>query len=190
MFVLLFGLGSRVDVGRALYEKHCVSCHYPDNDLRPPAPPLEMYRTTVEYTLKIMREGVPGSCMPRFNSLKEKERLAIARFVANMNRNVKVDTPPDLVRRGEMVYYDVCAPCHGDDGSGSTFGDDVPPPPDFRQFNPLPEQTIRILNEGIPGTAMYSFREILSPEDKRAVAIYILTLFGKGENTGTDGKVR
>ena len=138
---------------------------------------MEEYRTTVDYVLKVMREGVPGSCMPQFDSLNERERLAIARFVADMNGDVKVDTPPDLVRRGSLIYYDVCAPCHGDDGSGKAFGDDVPPPPDFRYFNPLPDRTLRVLDEGIPGTAMYSFRDLLSPEDKRAVAIYILTLF-------------
>ena len=133
----------------------------------------------MEYVLKVMREGVPGSCMPKFDDLNNRERLAIARFVAGMNARTRVDTPPDLVRRGEMVYYDVCAPCHGDDGSGRSFGDDVPRPPDFRLFNPLPERTVAVLDSGIPGTAMYSFRDILSPEDKRAVAIYILTFFGK-----------
>ncbi len=176
-FVLLFGLGRSPNLGQVLYEKHCTSCHYPGNDLRPPAPPLEEYRTTVKYVLKVMREGVPGSCMPTFDSLNDRERLAIARFVAGMNAHTRIDTPPDLVKRGEKVYYDVCAPCHGDDGSGKGFGNDVPPPPDFRLFNPLPERTVEVLDNGIPGTAMYSFKEILSPEDKRAVALYLLTLF-------------
>ncbi|NPB04197.1 MAG: hypothetical protein GXO39_07285 [Thermotogae bacterium] len=177
MFWFLFVLGERTDLGRVLYERECLSCHKPDNRLEPPAPPLELYRTTEDYVLKIMEEGVPGSCMPRFQHLKEEERRAISRFVASFNSDYNPDLPKELIRRGERIYYDVCAPCHGDDGSGSTFGDEVPPPPDFRRFNPLPERTIEILNSGIPKTSMYSFRDILSERDKRAVAIYILTLF-------------
>ncbi|NPA79718.1 MAG: cytochrome c [Thermotogae bacterium] len=177
VFWFLFVSNDDLSIGRNLYRRYCLSCHVPGNRFVPPAPPLEKYRATEDFVLRVMEEGVPGANMPRFSYLSDDTKRRIAEYIASFNRDVKVDTPPDLLRRGEKIYYDVCAPCHGDDGSGSTFGDDVPPPPDLRYFNPLPERTVEVLDEGIPGTAMYSFKDILSPEDKRAVALYILTLF-------------
>ncbi|MEO0139445.1 MAG: c-type cytochrome [candidate division WOR-3 bacterium] len=176
MFIVLFGLGQRVSLGEVLYNQRCITCHRDNNNLIPPAPLFKDYRIKAEYVVKILKEGVEGTAMTPFNDLSEKEIYELAKYIENISaKGVKVDT--SLIMRGRYVYENVCSPCHGINGDGKGLGNTVPPPPDFTKFNPLPGTTIKILNKGIPGTNMYSFKDILTDEDKEAVANYILLFF-------------
>ncbi len=163
-------------MGERIYKEKCLSCHKDNNALVPPAPVFTGYRIKAEYVEKVLREGIEGSTMRSFNELSEKEIKAVSKYLENLTkRNVKVDS--SLILRGKYVFEDVCSSCHGIRGDGKGVGKIVPPPPDFSKFNPLPHTTIKVLKEGIRGTNMYSFDGILTEEDKRAVAEYILILF-------------
>ncbi len=177
MILLLFGLGDRVSEGRLLFQKHCSPCHVNGrDDMIPPAPPLEEYVIDSAYAYGVMERGLPEGNMPSFSHLPDDEKGKIAHFLSGINRDTAINTTTEVLLRGQKVYLDVCAPCHGEDGSGAVFEGEGPPPPDFRFFTPLPGRTLEVLEEGIKGSAMYSFRDILKEEDARAVAVYIFSL--------------
>lgn len=178
MFIILFGLGERQQLGRIIFEKECLICHFEGNDLKPPAPVFSEYRIKPEYVFEILKNGLEGTPMRPFDNLTDKEKWEVAKFVSSMStKKETLKIGKDIIARGKYVYETVCSPCHGMNGDGKGLGKLIPPPPDFKRFNPVPSTTIRILNEGIEGTNMYSFKDILSEEDKRAVAYYILLFY-------------
>jgi mono/diheme cytochrome c family protein len=174
--LLILALWGCQDPGEVVFREKCISCHRENNDLVPPAPIFTDYRIKADYVEKVLREGVEGTAMRPFNELSEREIKAVSRYIEKLTkREVKVDS--SLISRGRYLFENVCSSCHGINGDGEGVGKIIPPPPDFSKFNPLPQTTIRVLNEGIKGTNMYSFREILTEDDKRAVAEYILLFF-------------
>lgn len=103
------------------------------------------------------------------------------------------DWPPDAAAvRGRVVYDKYCGGCHGDDGRGrgaaARFLD--PLPRNFRtgRFKykstpqgdpPLPEDVVRTVTRGLPGSSMPGFP--LLPEPERAdVAAFVLHLADVG----------
>ena len=87
---------------------------------------------------------------------------------------------PDLAR-GEQIYAEQCAACHGANGDGKgpdSVGLD-PPPIEFTDAARASERSVfalfQVIEQGLDGTSMRSFAE-LSPEDRWAVAFYSGTL--------------
>ena len=87
---------------------------------------------------------------------------------------------PDL-SRGEQIYAEQCAACHGANGDGKgpdSVGLD-PPPIEFTDAARASERSVfalfQVIEQGLYGTSMRSFAE-LSPEDRWAVAFYSGTL--------------
>jgi thiol-disulfide isomerase/thioredoxin len=93
---------------------------------------------------------------------------------------------PVTTDRGPLVYQMYCASCHGPDGHGDGSAATAlkPPPRDFAarpwRFEPTPDSIRRTTLEGIPGTAMASFRAALSPSDLEAVVGYVHRLATAG----------
>jgi len=98
-------------------------------------------------------------------------------------------TPPpktaDLLGRGEKVYEQKCAPCHGFTGNGQTRAAIImkPPPRDFTlpfkdwdvsQGDPV--QIFKIISEGSPNTAMIKFK--LPREDIWALVYTVMEFSG------------
>lgn len=83
---------------------------------------------------------------------------------------------PDLAR-GEQIYAQQCASCHG--ATGDANGPDSagldPPPIAFTDAARASERSVfalfQVIEQGLDGTSMRSFAE-LSPEDRWAVAFY------------------
>ncbi len=110
------------------------------------------------------------------------------------------ETPPRLtrasraVRRGERIYRDNCAHCHAADGSGrnwiGSFLD--PPPPDFTQPATMAgldrERIARATRDGVPGTSMPAWRDVLGPRQIDAVAVYMRVAFAGG--AGSERRAR
>ncbi len=87
---------------------------------------------------------------------------------------------------GEAVYQQRCEICHGaaGDGSGAAAANMDPRPRDFRRGwykirstangqLPTDADLVRIISEGMPGTTMPAWGEVLSPEELEAVAGYL-----------------
>jgi mono/diheme cytochrome c family protein len=88
---------------------------------------------------------------------------------------------PSLAR-GEALYEQYCASCHGDVGAGDgVVGVSLDPPPaDLSDFAALrtvpPVESFRKINVGVAGTAMPGFTEQLDADQRWAVALYAATL--------------
>jgi high-affinity iron transporter len=83
--------------------------------------------------------------------------------------------------RGQELYVQSCAVCHGPQGNGDTprARELNPPPANFREADTRarlsPYRAYNALTFGVSGTSMPSF-EALSPEDRWSVAFYVLSL--------------
>lgn len=88
--------------------------------------------------------------------------------------------------RAKAVYDRWCAGCHGVDGAGDGVGARtmLPPPRDFTRGDyqirttasgdlPTDEDILRIIDEGMPGTAMPGWKDRLSRDDREALVEYL-----------------
>jgi cytochrome c oxidase cbb3-type subunit I/II len=100
----------------------------------------------------------------------------------------KVDslTRKAQLERGRKIYFEACSPCHGvrGDGKGPAATGFEPAPRNFRRgvykFRttvsgalPLDEDLERTVREGLPGTEMPRWKNVLSENDIRAVVQYV-----------------
>jgi mono/diheme cytochrome c family protein len=103
------------------------------------------YRSTPSGTLptdadlqRTIREGVPGTAMPIFAALSEREIRAVAAYVKTFSSRwrkaqfysapLEIPAVPDWFHRpealtqqadaGSKLFAQLCSPCHGPDGSG------------------------------------------------------------------------
>lgn len=90
-------------------------------------------------------------------------------------------TLPDLAR-GAVVYAEQCASCHGVEGYGNgpaAEGLD-PPPIAFTDAARASERSLfslyEVVTQGLDETSMLSYRDVLSEDDRWAVAFYSGTL--------------
>lgn len=94
------------------------------------------------------------------------------------------------VDRGRKIYLRACAPCHGvqGDGKGPAALDFDPAPRNFRRgaykfrttvsgMLPLDSDIERTVREGVPGTEMPRWQDVLSEADISAVVQYIKTFY-------------
>lgn len=96
-----------------------------------------------------------------------------------------VRTPPD----GGRLYLQHCANCHGERGDGNGPADLTPRAryfggepfkfPSTDNKVPTDDDLLRVLERGIPGSAMYSFAH-LPEEDRRAIVAHVRALALRG----------
>jgi len=97
----------------------------------------------------------------------------------------KIERSAENIKAGEKIYIKRCLPCHGEkgasDGPAAIYLD--PRPRDFTKgifkikttlldAPPTDEDHFRIVTRGIPGTAMPSWRTLLSEEERWQVIFY------------------
>ena len=97
-------------------------------------------------------------------------------------------TRKTLLERGRKIYFDACSPCHGirGDGAGPAAQGFDPAPRNFRRgvykFRstvsgalPLDDDLERTVREGLAGTEMPRWKDVLSAQDIKAVVQYVKT---------------
>jgi len=110
--------------------------------------------------------GLTQSLLPRFS-----EHLNVISYPAVV---------PNL-SRGQRLFAENCAKCHGleGDGKGPSAAELDPPPRSFQdpRMNQLaPHQLFNALTFGVEGTEMPSHLESLSDQERWDIAFYIMTL--------------
>lgn len=101
------------------------------------------------------------------------------------------DRPPPSRKapdEGRALYVQNCARCHGDEGRGDGPTQVFPPPRNFREggfsFGNTEVAIMRTIANGIPGTAMTPYAEVLSEEQRRALARYVRSLLPEKARRG------
>lgn len=119
--------------------------------------------------------------------------ILIAISIGSINA-FAVAQPGDL-ESGAGIYAKRCTGCHGVDGDG--FGPAwerlLPPPRDFTlgmykittlqhdEFVPPDEDLVRIINEGMPGTSMPGWTDVLSDQEIVDLVTYVKSFSGYDE---------
>ena len=140
---------SQITAFPVLYGRHCAGCHGAEGRLgaaRPLNDPVYLALAPPDRLRKIIAEGVPGTAMPAFaaevgGALSRAQIDTVVReMVARWARPAEVTgelppydaqtaiatgSGPGDPRRGQAVYGDACARCHGPDGSGGEKGGSV-----------------------------------------------------------------
>ena len=102
--------------------------------------------------------------------------------VANVDASV---APQEQIKMGQEVYQANCSSCHGQTGEGdgpATAGGSIKPTnfkkDQLRNGNDI-DSLVRSIEEGIPGTVMVAWKDILTNQQVKAVATYVKSLTTK-----------
>lgn len=186
--------GSPIEVGRELFSQNCTTCHgdFGEGGINPgrvgdiiaPISTAEYLRTRDDTTLRaIISEGQPNFGMSPFGTsfggpLDNEDVNSIVAFIRAWEANPPVEIPPEVAPRtfvvdGEEIYADVCAQCHGADGSGL-----LGPPLRDSEFQALytDQELFDTINLGHEATSMIGWGEILNSDQISQLVIFIREL--------------
>ena len=193
--------------GRWLFMRDCAHCHGRSGDgnspvrqsLHPAPLSLTAFDLTESFVLHLLREGVPGSDMPAWHVSPEEDLHAVSAYTARLGHRDELlegdrfSTPEALEEAGRRIYAMHCIRCHGERGAGD--GKDaaqyLPKPPTFQGMRPSYAAAKRLIEGGVPGTAMAAWPLLTEPEIQ-AVTYYIRSLYpgDRQESSQVLGAVR
>jgi DMSO reductase family type II enzyme heme b subunit len=207
--------------GKAVYELKCIGCHGEKGDGKGPAAELLMpkprdftsgiykIRTTANKApsdqdlFRIITEGMPGTSMPPWAVLPEKDRwnlvAYIKAFAADKFKEApkKLELPKEVassaesIKRGKEMFEAIeCHKCHGADGRADgpsraelkdEWGHPIPPANLTKRWTfrggPTRTEIATRLAAGVLGTPMPTFIDsVEKPEDIWHLTNFILSL--------------
>ena len=167
--------------GRGLYLSACVSCH--DRAHVSDEGPAWSSRP-----LSYPRMGFSPGQAPdaRFDA------------VSGASAYAKHDVAPNVARlsvqerRGERLFQANCAFCHGADGTGKNWiGQFMEPKArDLTAYTSRslpPVRLRRVIRDGLPGTSMPAWRDVLKPAEIEAIGAYVAGALMRREDSGQAG---
>ena len=178
--------------GELLYARTCAACHGPTLEgdgpgaggLRPRPTNLAEHTYTDGRLAQALWNGVSGTAMPAWRDLPIADLAALVRYVGDPRipgplRHDRIQVPPETLEYGKRVYDANCAQCHGAQGAGDGWAAHAlaVAPTNFRAQRLWGTAAMRILQTGIEGTMMASWRSRLSGEEMQAVSEYIAQFF-------------
>jgi len=117
--------------GRRAFISNCARCHGLDGgggdkgaDI---AASAHLRRLPDAQVSNIISEGIPGTGMPAFHSLNERQIRAIVSYVRMLQGNLHGRTPPGDAARGKEIFFGKgeCSACHAIYGEGGFLGPDL-----------------------------------------------------------------
>ena len=212
-----------VEAGKKLYETKCAICHGFDGKGDGPAAPYlsprprdftrGLYKIrstgsghlpTDEDLFKVITKGMPGTSMPAWDILTEKERRYLVAYIKTFSQRFAAEPPPEPIPEGQPIpptpeslakgkeLYNLmeCFKCHGDEGRAD--GPSAPELKDEWGFPIRPANLTkawtfrggssatdirRTLMTGLAGTPMPSYADSFeNPEDSWHLANYVRSL--------------
>ncbi|MFQ5549154.1 MAG: ethylbenzene dehydrogenase-related protein [Woeseia sp.] len=126
------------------------------------------------------------------NSATARLVICVAALCAARSGVAQVDTGD----RAADIYAHRCQGCHGADGDGlGPAAERLNPPPrdftlgmykfkssGFEEFLPNDDDLLRMIRDGMPGTAMPGWGDVLSDQDMADLVLHIKTLAGYAED--------
>jgi cytochrome c oxidase cbb3-type subunit II len=181
-------LAAEVNRGKDLFAQNCAGCHgvegRGDGFVAPVLFRKPKDLSTTRFSLKLLSQvlwnGKRGTAMPSWRGLPPADRAALAVYVQSLHPPVGPETalgqPTD---QGAKAFLLNCTPCHGEagDGTGANAAKLFPKPANFKLKQPDAGYIFQVLNDGILGTAMPSWKDQLSESDRRALADFVRSLF-------------
>lgn len=138
-------------------------------------------------------EGSPSSWVTEWDAETQTVRLETPLHDAPNNGDQVFLGPGEVLVQGRLLYAEHCQHCHGvtGDGNGSTAPYLNPKPRDYRlgvfkftttkrENRAAREDLSRVIEDGIPGTYMPSFK-LLTQEEMTSIVEYVLWLSMRGE---------
>ena len=215
-----------VQEGKTLYEHRCIGCHGANGDGKGPAAiflttkprnfrdGIFKLRATPSGSLpadsdlyRTITMGIPGTAMPPWHELTEKERWYVIQYVKTFSDRFKTERPdnpivippeppdtPDSVAKGGKLYEQMkCAECHGEKGKGDgpsaaslydNWGNPIRPydftTGGFLKSGPAPQDLFKAFSTGLDGTPMPSFSDYLTPDQRWDLVHYVMSLSEPG----------
>ncbi|MCH7509382.1 MAG: c-type cytochrome [Proteobacteria bacterium] len=113
-------------------------------------------------------------------------------LIATLGASVPSIAQPDAVSRTVEIYAQRCSGCHGQEGDGlGPAAERLNPPPrdftlgmykikssGFDEYLPNDEDLLRMIRDGMPGTAMPAWGDVLSDQEMADLVRHIKTLAG------------
>lgn len=178
----------QVDRGAELFKQHCAACHGATGQgdgfvatalLRKPKD-LTATRFSPSLLSQVLWNGKRGTAMPSWRGLPQADLASIAAYVQSLHQPPKFDgVSPEALQRGQQVFLQNCAPCHGvaGDGKGVAATTLIPEPANFKLKQPDSDYIVQVLTEGIAGTGMPAWKDQIPEPDRRALAGFVRSLF-------------
>ncbi len=190
--------------GAEVFTRECAGCHgrtgHGDGPAAVALLPKPRDLTTARFSdpalSDVLWSGVPGSSMPGWHDLPANDLRALAAYAHSLE---ELPTPTEMLlplfaenapkplqdrltadhAKGRELYLKNCQNCHGPDGGGNaTYATSVvPAPTNFHRIRPTTKYAMQVLADGVPGTAMTSWKDKLSDADRGLLARYVRTLY-------------
>src|ERR1019366_5457802 len=174
--------------GAAVFMQDCAGCHAVagrgDGIVSPVLLPKPADLTVVRFSVELLRQvlwnGVPGTSMPSWRNLPLSDLNGLATYVQTLHPSVSPNNAaPEVSGRGRTLFSQACAPCHGvlGDGKSATAATLAPAPTNLKLEQPDSDYVLRVLRDGIPGTAMPVWKDQISESDRVALAGFVRSLY-------------
>lgn len=161
--------------GKRLYLASCVSCHdrgaATADDVIWDARPLSYPRKHFSLSAAVPPVPLDVDAVASASPYLKHDRPPV---VAGLNRSE---------RRGERLFQSNCNFCHGGDGTGKNWiGQFLEPHPRNLQdpafmADMTRERLAAVIREGLPGTSMPAWKDLLNEQDIRAIVDYVARAF-------------
>jgi len=189
-------VGKEIFFGASSYQKSirggCINCHSVRNERGElqgglNAPELTFVaksrtRAFIIEHIKNPKKHVPDTIMPSFDSLSDQEIESLYKYLSSL----KFALADDEKYLDVKIYTTYCSGCHGEklDGRGPRYALLDPLPRDFTKYQFIKsyqERFITSIKNGVPGTAMSSWKNVL--DEKQIKMVYdFITKSAKTEN--------
>ncbi|MCC7528995.1 MAG: cbb3-type cytochrome c oxidase subunit I [Candidatus Melainabacteria bacterium] len=178
--------------GAVIFARNCQGCHGEMGDGQGPAAeglfPKPASLIEANYTIKhlaaVLMNGIPGTAMPAWRDMPQDNVAAlIAHLKTLAERPVYVTSKEELaskeVQGGKKIYEQKCVSCHGidGDGNGPAAATLDRRPTNFKEVQPEPDDLLKAIEEGIPGTSMPPWKDQLSEQERDKLSRYVQAFF-------------
>lgn len=164
--------------GKRLYMNSCISCHdrgsVTDEGAIWDARPLSYPRNNYSHQKDAPADGVSGASVYALHDSKPELTLLTA-----------------VQRRGESLFQANCAFCHAADGSGKNWiGSFLQPHPrdltGARVGLMTDDELEQVIRDGLPGTTMSAWKNVLADSQIKAIVAYINAAFKSDKKAASD----
>jgi cytochrome c oxidase cbb3-type subunit III len=120
-----------LEAGRTLYNSSCAACHGLDGSGSDKAVDISgsaKVRHLSDAQLSgIISNGIPGTGMPAFHSLSERQTSALVVYLRLLQGKSETLTLPGDAGRGKAIFFGIgeCSTCHTISGKGGFLGPDL-----------------------------------------------------------------